>query len=260
MRRLLPPPTGPADQAELPPAPAGADVLATHYAYPGESSARPWVRANMVTTLDGAADFGGGSKPISGAPDMRVFGVLRALADVVLVGAGTVRAEGYRPGRARAEFAAARAARGQAPAPAIAVVTAGADLDYGAPLFTAPVVPTLLLTTSAAPAEALRNAAEAGAVVLPLGAGPEVQPAAALRALADRGLRRLLLEGGPDLLGRFLAADLVDELCLTVSPCLTDGSASRIARGPELATPHPMRLAGLLEEDGFLFTRYLRER
>ncbi|GAA3213974.1 hypothetical protein GCM10020256_14420 [Streptomyces thermocoprophilus] len=94
--------------------------LADAYAYPETPSAqapRPWLRANMVSSLDGAAQHDGRSQPISNATDMRIFGTLRALADVVIVGAQTVRQEGYRPARAREEFAARRAAAGQGAGP-----------------------------------------------------------------------------------------------------------------------------------------------
>ncbi|MEU3176485.1 dihydrofolate reductase family protein, partial [Streptomyces sp. NPDC007000] len=128
--------------------------LAAAYAYPEPEPGggrRPWLRANMVSTLDGAAQHEGRSQPISSPADMRVFGTLRALADVVLVGAETVRQEGYRPARARAGFAAAREAAGQGPAAAIAVVSASLDLDFSLPLFTSPLVPTLILAGAAAP-------------------------------------------------------------------------------------------------------------
>ncbi|MYQ48996.1 pyrimidine reductase family protein, partial [Streptomyces sp. SID4985] len=129
--------------------------MAAAYAYPAPDPAapRPYLRANMVSTLDGAAQHDGHSHPISCAADMRIFGTLRALADVVLVGAETVRQEGYRPARARAEFAAAREAAGQGPAPAIAIVTAALDLDFSLPLFTSPLVPTVLLTGADAAAD-----------------------------------------------------------------------------------------------------------
>ncbi len=121
--------------------------LAAAYAYPeparGPAGPEPWLRANMVSTLDGAAQHDGRSQPISSATDMRIFGTLRALADAVVVGAETVRQEGYRPARAREEFAAMREAAGQGPAPAIAVVSASLDLDFSLPLFTSPLVPTL---------------------------------------------------------------------------------------------------------------------
>ncbi|WP_405641279.1 pyrimidine reductase family protein [Streptomyces uncialis] len=234
------------------------DELADAYAYPADRDV--WLRANMVSTLDGAAQHDGRSQPISSAADMRVFGTLRGLADVVVVGAETVRQEGYRPARAREAFAARRAADGQAPAPAIAVVSAGLDLDFSSPLFTEPLVPTLLVTGAGAPADRVAAARAAGAEIVIAGDGAAVDPARAVRALAERGLRRLLTEGGPRLLGQFVAARVLDELCLTVSPMLTAGDAQRIAGGPALTVPERFALRSLLEEDGFLFARYHQGR
>ncbi|MFF3732120.1 pyrimidine reductase family protein [Streptomyces sp. NPDC002476] len=234
------------------------DDLADAYAYPDTDG--PWLRANMVSTLDGAAQHDGRSQPISCASDMRIFGTLRALADVVVAGAETVRQEGYRPARAREAFAARRAAAGQGPAPAIAVVSGGLDLDFSLPLFVSPLVPTLVLTGAGASADRMAAARAAGAEVVIAGEGSRVDPARAVRELADRGLRRLLTEGGPRLLGQFVAAGVLDELCLTVSPMLTAGDAQRIAGGPSMAVPERFALASVLEEDGFLFTRYRRGR
>ncbi|MBL3668540.1 pyrimidine reductase family protein [Streptomyces sp. M2CJ-2] len=236
--------------------------LAAAYAYPGPGPGgdrQPWLRANMVSTLDGAAQHEGRSQPISCPADMRVFGTLRALADVVLVGAETVRLEGYRPARARAEFAAAREAAGQGPAPAIAVVSAGLDLDFSLPLFTTPLVDTLILTGAAASPDRIAAAeAAAGTRVVIAGDGTGVDPARAVRALAELGHTRLLTEGGPRLLGQLVAAGVLDELCLTVAPMLVAGDAQRIAGGPSVTLPSRFTLKSMLEEDGFLFTRYAR--
>ncbi|MET8452525.1 pyrimidine reductase family protein [Streptomyces sp. NPDC005209] len=236
------------------------DELAAAYAYPESavSGREPWLRGNMVSTLDGAAQHEGRSQPISSAADMRIFGTLRALADVVLVGAETVRQEGYRPARARAEFAAAREASGQAPAPAIAVVSASLDLDFSLPLFTAPLVPTLVLTGAAAAPERIAAAEKAGARVVVAGDGAGVDPERAVRALAEHGHTRVLTEGGPRLLGQLVAAGVLDELCLTLSPMLAAGDAQRIAQGPSVAVPRRFELVSLLEEAGFLFSRYRR--
>lgn len=236
------------------------DELADAYAYPTADEAPHWLRANMVTTLDGAAQHDGRSHPISSDADMRIFGTLRALADVVLVGAETVRLEGYGPAHARDAFAARRAAAGQAPAPAIAVFSANLNLDFSLPLFTSPLVPTLLLTGAAAPPDRIRDAEKAGARVIVAGDGPGVEPGRAVAALAELGLVRQLTEGGPRLLGQLVTAGVVDELCLTVSPLLTVGSAQRIAGGAPLVDPERFELAALLEEAGFLFTRYRRIR
>ncbi|MFD9082247.1 pyrimidine reductase family protein [Streptomyces erythrochromogenes] len=234
------------------------DELADAYAYPALAADGHWLRANMVSTLDGAAQHEGRSQPISGDTDMRIFGTLRALADVVVVGAETVRQEGYRPARAREAFAARREAAGQGPAPAIAVVTASMDLDFSLPLFTSPLVPTLVVTGAAAPSDRVAGAKAAGAEVVVAGEGAAVDAARAVRELAARGLRRQLTEGGPRLLGQFVAADVLDELCLTISPTLTAGGAQRIAGGPSVTVPHRLAPACVLEEAGFLFTSYRR--
>ncbi|MBC9726275.1 pyrimidine reductase family protein [Streptomyces sp. TRM68367] len=234
--------------------------LAAAYAYPEPGPGEPesWLRANMVATLDGAAQHGGRSQSISSAADMRIFGTLRALSDVVIVGAETVRQEGYRPARARAEFAGRRQAAGQGPAPAIAVVSASLDLDFSLPLFTSPLVPTLVLTGAAAAPDRVATAEKSGARVVIAGDGVGVDPVRAVQALAGLGHTRLLTEGGPRLLGQLVAAGVLDELCLTVSPMLTAGDAQRIAGGPSVAVPQRFALASLLEEGGFLFSRYRR--
>ncbi|MFC8844471.1 pyrimidine reductase family protein [Streptomyces griseoincarnatus] len=259
MRRLFPV-TDVTDETAAAEGAAGREwslaELAAAYAYP--EGPAPWLRGNMVSTLDGAAQHEGRSQPISCPADMRVFGVLRALADAVVVGAETVRQEGYRPARARAGFAAAREAAGQGPAPAIAVVSASLDLDFSLPLFSSPLVPTLVLTGAGAAPERVAAAEKAGARVVVAGEGAGVDPARAVHALAELGHTRLLTEGGPRLLGQLIAADVLDELCLTVSPMLTAGEAQRIAGGPSVTLPRRFTLSSMLEEDGFLFTRYRR--
>ncbi|MEU8544861.1 pyrimidine reductase family protein [Streptomyces sp. NPDC048717] len=235
------------------------DELADAYAYPDPLPAgASWLRANMVSSLDGAGQHDGRSQPLSSAADMRVFGTLRALADVVIVGAETVRQEGYRPARAREAFAERRKAAGQGPAPVIAVVTASMELDFSLPLFTEPLVPTLVLTGAAASPERRAEAERAGVEVVIAGDGREVQPLEAVAALAERGLRRQLTEGGPRLLGQFVAAGVLDEMCLSLSPTMTAGGAQRIAGGPSIAVPQRFSVASVLEQDGFLFTRYRR--
>ncbi|MEV4443188.1 pyrimidine reductase family protein [Streptomyces sp. NPDC049577] len=257
MRRLFPSPLSPSDLDDRE---WGLDELADFYAYPdgagGEGGV--WLRANMVSSLDGAAHHEGRSHPLSSPADMRIFGTLRALADAIVVGAETVRQEAYRPARAREAFAARRAALGQAPAPVIAVVSAGLDLDFSLPLFTAPLVPTLVLTGAAAPRERVEAACAAGAEVVVAGEGRGVEPARVLEELAARGLKRLLTEGGPRLLGHFAAARVLDEMCLSLAPVVATGTAPRIMDGPPLSVPERFALSSVLEEEGFLFTSYRR--
>ncbi|MDT0344147.1 pyrimidine reductase family protein [Streptomyces litchfieldiae] len=256
MRRLFPQQTAPGDDREW-----ALSELADAYAYPTEGLLPDgWLRANMVASADGAAHHGGRSRPLSGPADMRVFGVLRALADVVIVGAETVREERYRPARRRAEFTERRLAAGQTTVPAIAVVSASLHLDFSLPLFTEPEVPTLVLTGAKAPRAGLAAARAAGAEVVVAGDEAGVDPSRVRRELAGRGFTRLLTEGGPRLLGLFATAGVVDELCLTTSPRITVGTAPRVMSGPEIDAPQEFALTDLLEDGGFLFGRYRRAR
>jgi riboflavin biosynthesis pyrimidine reductase len=244
----------------------GASVdLAAAYAYPpaGEDAAGggagqrpPWVRANMVASIDGAATLKGLSGGLSTDEDRKLFHLLRGLADVILVGAGTVRAEGYGPARPRAEWAGLR--DGRPPSPPIAVMTRTLDLDVSGPMFTeAPRhARTMVLTTQAAPASRRERAARHAEVVI---AGTSrVEPQMAIAALAGRGLRQILVEGGPHLLGELALAGLLDELCLTVTPILAGGDTLRIMAGAALLSPGKLRLAHVLEAAGSLFCRYVK--
>jgi riboflavin biosynthesis pyrimidine reductase len=226
--------------------------LAAVYAYPGHT--RRWVRANMVTSADGAAQADGVSAGLSGEADKRVFRVLRGLADIVLVGASTVRTEGYRqPAAPRDQFTTARAEAGQTPVAAIAVVSASLDLDFDSALYTDAVVPTITITVQDAPPDRLAAARAAGEVLI--GGTGRVDLAAAIDHLAASGRGRLLCEGGPHLLAAVTQAGRLDELCLSISPRLVAGHALRILGGPELAPPLPLTLHTLLADDGYLFTR-----
>jgi riboflavin biosynthesis pyrimidine reductase len=238
------------------------DDLDRVYAWPDWPVPTAWLRANMVMTADGAARSPDGlSAGISNDADRRVFGRLRGLADVVLAGAGTVRAEGYRPARAKADFADRRAVAHQAPVPAIAVVSRSLDLDLAAPLFIEPLVPTIVITCGAADPARLDAVAERADVVV---AGEDdVDLHLAVKALNERGLHRVHAEGGPHLLAQLAAVGLLDELVLTVSPLLAGGAYTaggpvpRVLSGAALPdAPRPLLLHHVLEDDGTLFLDY----
>lgn len=230
--------------------------LAQAYAYPADG---PWLRANMVASADGAAAAEDGvTRGISSDADRDLLLLLRALADVVLVGAGTVRAEGYGPVRIRPEHAGLRDVHGQAPIPPLAVVSGRLDIDLTRPVFTQAKVPTILLTSAQAPAERLAAARAVADVVV---AGETmVDPAAIRRALAERGHLRVLCEGGPALLDQLAAADQLDELCLTIGPMLTGGDAFRILRGAGLPGGVPLSLGHVLTAGDELYLRYVVTR
>ena len=224
------------------------------YGYPSDR----WLRANMVASADGAATLDGMSGGLSSPGDRRLFWVLRGLADVVMAGAGTARAEGYRPTRAKERWGPLGLREGRPPAPPLALVSRSLNLDPENPVFTgAPAdARTIVITCAAAPADA-RTALERVADVIVAG-DTLVNLEEALGALHDRGLSRVLCEGGPHLLGQLAAAGLLDELSLTVSPVLAGPGAPGIVEG----APFPARrlaLAHVLEEDGTLFCRYLAD-
>jgi len=225
-------------------------------AYAPPASEPSWLRMNFVASLDGAAAREGRSGGLGGDADKRVFELLRRWADVVLVGAGTVRAEGYGGMRVDDVAAAWRTAHGFAAQPVLALVSARLDLDPASTVFTqAPVRPIVYTVAGAAP-ERRETLAEVADVVA-VGAA-DLEPTAVRADLVARGLRRIHSEGGPSLFGTFLEAGVVDELCLTLAPTLEAGSADRIAHG-EHGVPTGMRLAGLLRStDDELLLRYKR--
>jgi riboflavin biosynthesis pyrimidine reductase len=227
--------------------------LAEAYAYPRER----WLRANFVSSADGAAYIDGRSAGLSSPDDKRIFGLLRVLADVVLVGAGTARAEEYKPARRRPSLASLR--EGRPETPSIALVTRTLGLNLASPLFTEtpPDARTIVITCEGSDPELRAETAKVADVIV---AGDEtVDLQQALRALEDRGLGRVLCEGGPQLFGDLSAADLVDELCLSLSPTLAGPGAGRIISGQH-ADARPMTLEHVLAgDDGFLFFRYLAQ-
>ena len=263
---------GPADRDQV--TPAVLDALAGLYAYPAQAATRPWVRANMVSSADGAAWVKGRAAGLSGPADRTVFAVLRSLADVILVGAGTARTERYRPVRDAEVWPALRA--GRPPTPPIAVVSRALDLDLQSPLLAGSPgqARTIVLTTQAAPADVRASAARtADVIVVGSGAGSGATAAEAVGALAARGLTRILVEGGPHLLAQITAEELLDELCLTYSPLLAGGDAGRIlavppdsaaarqgAPGSAQDASTPLVLGHVLEDDGHLLCRYLSQK
>ncbi len=223
MRQLLP---GPADDVDP------VDVYDDFPAVDG----RPSVRLNMIASVDGATAVGGVSGSLGGAADKRVFDALRSLTDVVLVAAGTVRAERYGPSSMP-----------------VAVVTRSCLLDWEAPFFTDPIAKPIVVTVSNAPTDNLERAGQVADVVL---AGTDdVDLTRAVIALGERGANRVLAEGGPTLNGQLATADLLDEVCLTLSPKVVSGGSKRIVTGTDVPEPIDMAVRSLCEADGLLFLR-----
>jgi riboflavin biosynthesis pyrimidine reductase len=216
---------------------------------------RPRVRVNFISSLDGAATLGGVSGGLNNADDTLVFDTLRLLCDVILVGAGTVRAEGYGGIRLSEDDAAWRMRHGLRPQPTVAVVSARLELPPTHPVFVDPAVRPIVVTREAAPADR-RRALAAVADVLVCGTDA-VDVGRIPAALAERGLPQILCEGGPTLLGSFVAADRVDEFCLTLAPVLEGGVAGRVASGV-VQVARRMTLLHAFSSGDMLFLRCAR--
>lgn len=237
-----------------------ATDLVQRYGYP-EDLHSCWVRANMITSVDGGATSDGKSGDLGADGDRAVFATLRELADVVVVGASTARVENYSGVQFGAAERMARQRRGQAEVPPIAVLTRSGQLDRDAKLFQRTEVTPLILTSSAAVDDTRQRLGTLAEVLDASGAQPDsVDLPTALDLLAERGLVRALTEGGPGILGLFTEADLLDELCMTVAPLLLGGRPGRIVTGPgEVRSNLTLRHA-LTDVSGYLYLRYVRER
>lgn len=237
------------------------DLLAPYACFdrrPG--SATCWVMANMVGGLDGSASVGGRVGALSDGVDAELFRLMRALADVVVVGAETVRREQYRPVRLPPERERLRVEHGKPPVPPIAVVSRSLLLDWDAPLFTeAPAdARTIVITcrdAEHADTERMAEARKAADVII---AGAErVELPTALEGLHARGARVVLCEGGPTLLGELVDQDLLDELCLTIAPMM-GGDPLPVSIAPAGSSLRGFQLATTLVHESTLFLRYLR--
>lgn len=233
------------------------DRLARLYAWPEDVLAHgPVVRANMVVSLDGGIGVDGRSGGLGNDADGRLFQVLRDLADVILVGSGTVKAEGYGGVEADAGRMARRKRWGlpDTPPPIAVITNRGVAADL--PLFTDTVTPPIVITPRAAAGQA-----PDGADVIVAGE-EEVDLPAAVAALGARGLRRVHCEGGPRILGELVAAGRLDELCLTLAPKMVGPGNGSLLGGVEL--PQETEWVptgpegGVAVADGAVFLRYRR--
>lgn len=243
----------------LPRGAGGGDVLSLYRdADRPPPDGRPWVLANFVAGLDGSIALEGRVGSLTSAADQVVFGLLRELADVVMVGAGTVRAERYGPVVLDEEAQERRAHRGQAAVAPVAVVTRSLQLDLTSRLFVGSQARPLVITVEHVDPDARRRVEEVADVIV---AGETVvEPARALAALTERGMQLVTCEGGPSLITLLLGADMLDELCLTVTP-LVGGDPLRLVadepRLPLLRFDLAHAVAGGRDE---LFLRYVSPR
>jgi riboflavin biosynthesis pyrimidine reductase len=223
-------------------------------AYPTPDGQR-LLRVNFVSSVDGSVTLDGRSAPLGGPGDRKILSLLRVACDAVVVGAGTVRVEGYSPLRTAAARQRLRSGSGRTADPVLVLVTRRLDFEPSDPRFTQAPQRPIVVTTEETAARVGDRFAEV-ADVLGVGAG-EVDLAAAVGALAERGLPHLLCEGGPHLLGALLDADLVDEFCLTVAPKLVGPGPGRIVAGAPTDV-RALALSQVLAAGDELLLRYVR--
>jgi riboflavin biosynthesis pyrimidine reductase len=219
--------------------------------YPRERG--PVLRANFIASADGAASVDGLSGGLHGPGDKEIFDTLRMVCDALIVGAGTIKAENYDALRLTAPGRAWRVEHGLPEFPLMVIVSRALTFDLDQLIFTDAPIPPIVVTTKSAPVSTIRGRAEVIAV-----GDDEIDLAAMVAALHERGATQLLSEGGPRLFNSMIAADLVTELCLTVSPLLVGGGPARIAAGPP-AIPRSMSLRHALSLQNMLFLRYARQ-
>lgn len=218
---------------------------------------RPWLFTNMIASADGGTAIDGLSGGLGGPGDKAMFRALRAAADVILVGAATVREETYRAPRLPDEIERRRRKAGRWAAPRLAIVTRSLDLDLDLPLFDDETSRPFVVTVGDAPSDRRAVLAER-ADLLDAGAS-SVDLGRTLELLGERGATTVLAEGGPSLNGQLIHADLIDEWNLSLSPRLLAGDSRRAAIGPVLGGPPPaMRLARVWTDEDFLFCRWVR--
>lgn len=228
------------------------DPLEVQMNYPRGRSDRPWVMANFVVTIDGAAVVDGGSTAINDEDDQKMFAAMRAVPDFILVGANTLRVENYKPTGLDERRRQARLDARLEETPHLVTLSRSLDFDPGAPAFGDPENRVTILTDQDAPDDRFAELSEVADVV-------RLRSTDAEDILHYMRMAKVVLcEGGPGLMGQLIAAGLVDEMALTMSPMLVSGEAPRISRGPVAEPPLDMRLDRVLYGDRSLFLRYLR--
>jgi riboflavin-specific deaminase-like protein len=216
----------------------------------GATPERPYLALNMVSSLDGKATIDWRTKGLSTELDRQLFHHLRTQVDAVMVGAGTVRIERYGRMAKTEELRDKRVAEGLERDPLAVIVSGRLDLPADLPLLNDPTQRVLIATASDATLPGLEPQVEYARV------GDDL-PLLMARLRDDYGVRSVLCEGGPTLNSHLLAAGLVDELFLTLSPQLAGGAAAlTIVAGRELVEPAELALVWLAEGAGDLFTRW----
>ncbi|MEE2682887.1 MAG: dihydrofolate reductase family protein [Actinomycetota bacterium] len=218
----------------------------------------PWVLLNMITSSNGLPTLNGLSGPLGGAADKALFTALRGIADIIIVGYGTVRDEQYRPPQLTKELIAERESIGQSPLPTIAIVSNRLNFDERIPLLSSYEYHPVILTSSSSP-EINRERISSTSEIFLCGEN-KVNLREGVDTLSSRFGKVILVEGGPSLNTQFVEDDLFDELCITTSPLHSDDESTIAVTTDRSYPPGQMLQDRRRELNGFVFTRFLRNR
>ncbi|HEY6627774.1 MAG TPA: dihydrofolate reductase family protein [Acidimicrobiia bacterium] len=210
---------------------------------------RPWVMLNMVASIDGATSVNGRSRGLADDDDRTMFKALRAVPDIILVGAETARADDYGPIRLDEERIQRRRAVGKPDLPRLAVLSGHLNLDPGAKLFSDPDLRPIVLTGRDADSDRLKSLEPIAEVVV-------FEDLSIESVLGHFGSGVILCEGGPGINAQLAEVGAIDELNLTVAPLIVGGQSKRVAQGATAHSPQEMELDQILAGDRSLFLRY----
>lgn len=229
------------------------DILDMLFSEKREREGRPWVMFNMVESVDGATAVDGGASALNDADDRALFLAMRAVADVVLMGAETIRSESVGPVRMSAEMSRHRSNAGLEGVPQMVILTRSLSLDQEARVFSDPDRRPTILTGHGVDQDRVD-------------AISKVADVAQIDDLDGNGIvnylsaaKVILCEGGPTVNSVLMTAGMVDEINITMSPMLALGESKRIAHGEPLQPPIDMRLDRIASGDRSLFLRYVRD-
>ncbi len=229
------------------------DVLEMLFAESRSKAERPWVMLNMVESVDGATAVKGGASALNDADDRALFLALRAVTDVVLNGAETVRSENLGPIRLDDEMMRFRRGAGLSGEPRMVILTRSLSLDPSQRVFSDQGRrPAIITGIDADPGRVAKLEEVADIIQI-----EELDGTGIVGALGDASV--ILCEGGPTVNSQLIAAGTVDEVNLTVSPLLALGQSKRVAFGEPLESPTKLRLDRTLVGDQSLFLRFVRD-
>ncbi|MFN8016325.1 MAG: dihydrofolate reductase family protein [Acidimicrobiia bacterium] len=221
-------------------------------AYEVPESKNKFLRINMVESLDGVFTIDGRAKKLSSDIDRKTFQIMRQHADVLLVGADTVRKENYSAPKFNDEIKQKRKSKGISPHLPLALISSTANFDFESALFQGDEK-TIIFTTN----EAVSNHIEHHKIAEFIGCGKDkVDLSNAVNVLIEKGYKNILCEGGPTINAQLLENNLIDELCLAISPQIVQGTTPTIFNGPVLNNPAKCKPTHMFTQDDFLFMRY----